>query len=87
VPARVEETDPDGVDYGRVMQLTFVVTILLGAPLVAVLSIPADLPTWTQRATFAIRVGAVVWVLTAIGVFLVERRSVREREGGEPTED
>lgn len=87
MPARVEETDPDGVDYGRVMQLTFVVTILLGAPLVAVLSIPADLPTWTQRATFAIRVGAVVWVLTAIGVFLVERRSVREREGGEPTED
>lgn len=79
---RVEETDPDGIDYGRVMQLTFVVTIAVGAPLVALLSIPADLPTWADRATFAVRVGAPVWVVTAVGAYLVERRSVRQRERG-----
>ncbi|ACV10377.1 conserved hypothetical protein [Halorhabdus utahensis DSM 12940] len=67
-------TDPDGVDHGWVLQTTFVVTIVLGAPIVAVLSLGQSLPTWTARATFAIRVGAVVWFLTAVGVFVYERR-------------
>lgn len=69
MPERVERTDPEGVDYGWVMQVTFVVTILLGAPLVAVLSLGTDLPTWGARAEFAIRVGAVVWFLTAVSAF------------------
>jgi len=79
VPTRVETTDPEGVDYGWVMQTTFVLTIVVGAPLVAVLSTGADLPTWSARATFALRVGAVVWILTAVGVFLYARR----REGSQ----
>ncbi|MFB6141667.1 MAG: DUF5822 domain-containing protein [Halosimplex sp.] len=74
MPARVERTDPEGVDYGRVMQITFVVTILAGAPLVAVLSAFVDLPTWTGRALFAVRVGAVVWIVTALSVYVYERR-------------
>jgi len=78
VPARVERTDPDGVDYGRVMQLTFVVTIAVGAPLVAVLSIPFDLATWADRVSFAVRVGAVVWIVTALAIFWIERRRVRD---------
>jgi hypothetical protein len=51
------------------MQVTFVTTILVGAPIVAVLSTTTTLPTWTARATFAIRVGAVIWFLTAIAVY------------------
>ena len=74
VPARVERTDPDGVDYGRVMQITFVVTILAGAPLVTVLSLGFELPSWTDRALFAVRVGAVVWFVTALLVYAYERR-------------
>jgi hypothetical protein len=74
VPEPVETTDPEGVDYGRVMQLTFVYTIVVGAPLVALASIPADLPTWNDRAAFAIRVGALVWFLTSIAVYVMERR-------------
>ncbi|QCC52054.1 DUF5822 domain-containing protein [Halapricum salinum] len=70
----VETTDPDGVDYGWVMQVTFVVTILVGAPVVAVAAIFADLSSWGQRASFAVRVGAVVWLLTATGVYLYARR-------------
>nr|WP_275740896.1 MULTISPECIES: DUF5822 domain-containing protein [unclassified Halorhabdus] len=66
-------TDPDGVDYGWVLQTTFVVTIVVGAPIVAVLSLDQSLPTWTTRATFAIRVGAVIWFLTAVGVFAYAR--------------
>jgi membrane protein YdbS with pleckstrin-like domain len=69
MPERVETTDPDGVDFGWVMQTTFVTTILVGAPLVALLSTTTTLPTWSARATFAIRVGAVVWLLTAIGTY------------------
>ncbi|PSQ23519.1 hypothetical protein BRD06_09025 [Halobacteriales archaeon QS_9_67_15] len=74
MPARVERTDPDGVDYGRVMQITFVVTIVAGAPLVAVLSLGFELPSWSDRALFAVRVGAVVWVVTALLVYVYEHR-------------
>jgi hypothetical protein len=70
----VERTDPDGVDYGWVMQVTFVVTIVVGAPIVAALSLTTTLTTWTARASFAIRVGALVWFLVAVGVFLYARR-------------
>jgi membrane protein YdbS with pleckstrin-like domain len=77
VPARVETTDPEGVDYGWVMQTTFVLTIVVGAPVVAVLSAGTELPTWSARATFAVRVGAVVWILTAVPVFLYARRRAR----------
>jgi uncharacterized membrane protein len=74
VPERVETTDPDGIDFGWVMQTTFVVTVVAGAPLVAVLSLVVELATWEARATFALRVGALVWFVTAIGVFLYARR-------------
>ena len=69
----VEETDPDGVDFGWVMQVTFVTTILVGSPVVAVTSLGTRLPTWTSRAVFAVRVGAVVWILTAVCVYLYAR--------------
>ncbi|MCQ4333242.1 hypothetical protein KM295_07060 [Natronomonas sp. F2-12] len=73
MPPRVETTDPDGVDYGWVMQTTFVLTIVVGAPVVAVLSLFVDLPAWSQRANFAIRVGAVVWLCTMVSVYLYAR--------------
>lgn len=69
----VEQTDPDGVDFGWVMQVTFVTTILLGSPVVAAASLGTRLPTWTSRAMFAIRVGAVIWILTAVSVYLYAR--------------
>lgn len=69
----VERTDPDGVDHGWVMQVTFVVTIVVGAPLVAGLSLLTELPTWGARVTFAVRVAAVVWLLTAVAVYLYAR--------------
>ncbi|PSP85493.1 hypothetical protein BRC96_01815 [Halobacteriales archaeon QS_6_64_34] len=69
----VEETDPDGVDFGWVMQVTFVTTIIVGSPIVAATSIWTRLPTWTSRALFAVRVGAVVWILTALSVYLYAR--------------
>ncbi|MDS0474919.1 DUF5822 domain-containing protein [Natrinema sp. 1APR25-10V2] len=74
MPERVETTSPDGVDYGWVMQTTFVATIVIGAPVVAGLSTTATLPTWSSRAEFAIRVGALVWLLTAITVFAYAKR-------------
>jgi len=76
VPERVEQHDPEGVDYGWVMQVTFVATIVVGAPVVAVAALFVSLPTWGARATFAIRVGAVVWLLTAVSVYLYARSEV-----------
>ncbi|WIV66220.1 DUF5822 domain-containing protein [Natrialbaceae archaeon AArc-T1-2] len=75
MPEPVETTTPEGVDYGWVMQTTFVVTILVGAPIVALASTAVDLPTWGARAEFAVRVGAVVWLLTALSVFAYAKRN------------
>ncbi|RQG95858.1 DUF5822 domain-containing protein [Natrarchaeobius chitinivorans] len=75
MPEPVETTSPDGVDFGWVMQVTFVTTILVGAPIVAVLSTSADLPTWGARAEFAIRVGAPIWFVTSILVFVYAKRT------------
>jgi hypothetical protein len=81
VPEPVETSDPEGVDYGRVMQLTFVYTIVVGVPLVVLVSIPFSLPTWGDRAEFAIRVGALVWFATSIAVYLLDRRRVAASSG------
>ena len=59
----VERTEVEGVDYGWVMQTTFVVTILVGAPVVDDLSAGAQLETWGSRAAFRVRVGAPDWFL------------------------
>jgi hypothetical protein len=83
VPERVETHDSDGVDYGWVMQTTFVVTIVVGAPTVALLSASTPLETWSARAEFALRVGAIVWFLTAIAVFAY---AATRRDGGSPDE-
>lgn len=74
VTPSVETTDPDGVDFGWVMQITFVVTITAGSVLVAVLSLGARLPDWGSRALFALRVGALIWFLTALGTYAYARR-------------
>lgn len=75
MPELVESTDPDGLDYAWVMQTTFVLTIVVGAPIVAALSTQVALPTWNSRASFAIRVGAVVWLLVALSVYAYARRT------------
>ena len=87
MPERVETTDPDGVDFAWVMQATFVLTIVFGAPIVALASVPVTLSTWGARVSFAIRVGAIVWLVVAVGAFLYARRSAdgrtRERAGSD----
>ncbi|MFC4357112.1 DUF5822 domain-containing protein [Halobium salinum] len=70
----VERTDPDGVDFGWVMQTTFVLTIVVGAPVVALLSMAVELSSWGQWASFAVRVGAAVWFVTAVATYLYARR-------------
>ncbi|GAB3705616.1 DUF5822 domain-containing protein [Halorubrum pallidum] len=87
----VERADYEGVDYGWVMQTTFVVTILVGAPVVAVLSGFVALDSWGARAAFAVRVGAPIWFLTAVVVALYAKRTDAgdggvDREDGEDTE-
>ncbi len=77
----VAKTDPEGVDFGWVMQVTFVVTIIVGAPLVAVLSTTVELTTWGARANFAIRAGAPIWLTTNVAAFLYARYN--REEGGD----
>lgn len=74
MPRHVATTDPDGVDFGWVMQVTFVTTIVVGAPVVALLSTQVVLSDWGSRVSFAVRVGAVVWILTGLSVYLYARR-------------
>ena len=78
----VAKTNPEGVDFGWVMQVTFVVTILVGAPLVAVLSTTVELSTWGARANFAIRAGAPIWLTTNVAAYLYAKYK-RERSDGD----
>jgi len=71
----VERAEYEGVDYAWVMQTTFVVTILVGAPAAALLSTLVTLETWGARAAFAVRVGAPIWFVTAVAVALYARRA------------
>ncbi|MUW14784.1 hypothetical protein GJ633_08985 [Halorubrum sp. CBA1125] len=71
----VERAEFEGVDYAWVMQTTFVVTILVGAPVVAVLSAFVTLDSWGDRAAFAVRVGAPIWFVTAVAVAAYARRA------------
>ena len=86
MPERVATTDPEGVDFGWVMQVTFVLTILVGAPIVTLLSTQATLPDWGSRVSFAVRVGAPVWVLTGLCVYLYARRRAHGENGDEADE-
>lgn len=83
-PEAGEPPDGKGVDFGWVMETTFVVTIVAGAPLVALLSLGVSLPTWESWVSFAVRVGAVVWFCTACGVYLYARRT-GQAAGGQST--
>lgn len=69
MPEPVERYDPPGVDYAWIMQVTFVMTILIGAPVVTLASTRATLTTWSDRARFAIGIGAMVWFVVALVVF------------------
>ncbi|TKX47583.1 hypothetical protein EXE41_04995 [Halorubrum sp. SD690R] len=71
----VERAEYEGVDYAWVMQTTFVVTILVGAPAAALLSTLVTLETWGARAAFAVRIGAPIWFVTAVAVALYARRA------------
>lgn len=80
MPERVEQYETDGVDFGWVMQVTFVTTIVVGAPVVAIASLFFELASWGAWASFAVRVGALVWFTTAVSVYLVARRRADEGE-------
>lgn len=74
MPEPVERYEPEGIDYGWVMQVTFILTILIGAPTVALASTQASLPTWGVRVQFAVGIGAIIWFLTAVTVFGYAKR-------------
>ena len=78
----VERAEYEGVDYAWVMQTTFVVTILVGAPVAALLSTVVALDSWGARAAFAVRVGAPIWFVTAVAVALYARRTEPGDGGG-----
>ncbi len=72
------------VDYGWVLEVTFVLTVVIGAPLIAIGSLLIELPTWTARVTYATMVAAAVWLLTAMLVYAYARWVLKpDREGAE----
>ncbi|MDZ7746374.1 MAG: DUF5822 domain-containing protein [Halobacteriales archaeon] len=69
------------------MQVTFVTTIVVGAPVVAVCSLFFELSSWGAWASFAIRVGALVWFITAVCVYFVARRRADSVDGNESADE
>jgi hypothetical protein len=78
VTPEVRRTDPEGIDYGWVMQVTFIMTIVVGVPVVVALSTVVTLPTWSDRVVFVVQVGAPVWFLTAVSVYAYARRQEQD---------
>lgn len=74
----VTRTESEGIDYGWVMQVTFITSIVAGVPTVALLSTFVTLETWPERAQFAAGIGAVLWFVIAVSVFFYARRKQRE---------
>lgn len=70
------------VDYQWVLEMTFIVTVVVGVPIIALTSLLVDLPTWTARVTYATSVAAAVWLLTAVVLFGYAWR-VRSTRGGD----
>ncbi len=65
---------PPEVDHAWVLEATFVTTVVAGAPLVAAVALLAGVPpTWEGRVGFAVRVGAAVWLTTALALYAYDR--------------
>ena len=58
-------TNPEGVDYSRVMQVTLILTSVVGVPVVSALSAVASLRPGDHAAS-VIRVDTPVWLVTAV---------------------
>jgi len=67
------EESVEGVDTEHVMNLTFVLTLFLGVPTVVVLSLFVPLDGWNEIISFVVRVGAAIWFLTAVTLYVRER--------------
>lgn len=78
VTPEVTRTESEGIDFGWVMQVTFITSIFVGTPVVAILAIPATLPTWAERAQFAVGIGAAVWFVVGLSVYTYARRNHRQ---------
>lgn len=78
MPTLVDRYEPDGVDYAWIMQVTFVLTILIGAPIIALGSTFVELTTWGERVWFAAGFGAVIWMIVASTVFTIAWRRARD---------
>lgn len=74
----VTRTESDGIDYGWVMQVTFITSIVVGVPTVTLFSAFATLETWPERARFAVGIGAIVWFVIAVGVYFYARQKADE---------
>lgn len=68
-----ESESVEGVDTEHVMNLTFVLTLLVGVPTVVVLSLFVPLDGWNEILGFVVRVGAGIWFLTAVTLYVRER--------------
>lgn len=66
MPERIASHDPEGIDYGWVLQTTFVLTIVFGVPVIALVSTTVSLQTWGARAQFAVGFGAAFWFVIGL---------------------
>jgi hypothetical protein len=71
--ANVDSGPVEGVDTEHVMNLTFVLTLVLGVPTVVVLSLFVPLDGWNEIISFVVRIGAAIWFLTAVTLYVRER--------------
>lgn len=57
------------VDYGYVLEVTFVLTVLVGAPVIALASLFVELDSWTARVVFATTLAGALWFVFAVVIY------------------
>lgn len=71
----------DAVDFGWVMEVTFILTVVIGTPIVVLGSLWFDIDGWTARVVYATTVAAALWFVTAIAVYVYARTDIRRGRG------
>lgn len=67
----------ESVDYRWVMEMTFILTVVIGTPIIALGGLLVEFDGWTGRVVYATTIAALVWFLTAISVYLYARGTLK----------
>lgn len=65
------------IDFRRLFELTFIITVIVGTPLIALSALFVELPDFETRVVYATTIAAAVWLVTAVVLYARARYESR----------